>query len=39
VAADPLGRRVHNDVGAVVDGAHKVAAGTKRVVDLETVSC
>jgi hypothetical protein len=34
VAADPFGGRVDNDVGAVVDGADKVAAGTKGVVDL-----
>lgn len=34
VAADPLGRGVDDDVGAVVDGAHEVAAGTEGVVDL-----
>ena len=38
VAADPLGRRVHDDVGAVVDGTDEIAAGTKGVVDLEIVS-
>ena len=34
VPADPLGSGVHDDVGAVVDGADEVAAGTKGVVDL-----
>ncbi|KAB8760612.1 hypothetical protein FH972_026604 [Carpinus fangiana] len=33
VAANPLGGRVDDNVGAVVDGAHKVAAGAKGVVD------
>ena len=32
VAADPFGGRMHDDVGAVLDGAHKVAAGAKSVV-------
>lgn len=34
VPADPLGRRVHHDVGAVVDRAHEVAACAEGVVDL-----
>lgn len=34
VAADPLGGRVNDDVGAVVDGADKVSTGTKSVVNL-----
>lgn len=34
VAADPLGGRVNDDVGAVVDGANKVSTGTKSVVNL-----
>lgn len=34
VAADPLGSRVDDDVGAVVDGADKVSTGTKSVVNL-----
>lgn len=33
VAADPLGGRVDNNVGAVLDGLAEVAAGTKGVVD------
>lgn len=35
VPADPLGRRVHDDVGAVVKGAHEVAARAEGVVDLD----
>lgn len=35
VPADPLGRRVHDDVGTVVDRAHKVATSTESVVDLD----
>ena len=38
VAADPLGRGVHDDVGAVLDWAHKVAARTEGVIDLVVVS-
>jgi hypothetical protein len=34
VAADPLGGRVDNNVGSVVDRAEEVAASTKGVVDL-----
>lgn len=34
VAADPLGGRVDDDVGAVLDGSDKVATSTKGVVDL-----
>jgi hypothetical protein len=34
VSADPLRRRVHHDVGAVLDGAHEVAASTECVIDL-----
>lgn len=34
VPADPLGRRVHHDVGAVLDRAYEVAARAERVVDL-----
>src|SRR3569833_2990570 len=34
VPADPLGGRVHDDVGAVVDRPAAVAAGSERVVDL-----
>jgi hypothetical protein len=34
VAADPLGGRVDDDVGAVLNGADKVAASTEGVVDL-----
>lgn len=34
VTADPLGGRVDDNIGAVVDGADEVAAGTERVVDL-----
>lgn len=35
VAADPLGRRVHDDVGAVLDGPQEVAARAESVVDDE----
>ena len=35
VAADPLGRRVHHNVGAVLDGADEIATRTKGVVNLE----
>lgn len=35
VPADPLGRRVHDDVGAVVKGADEVAARAEGVVDLD----
>ena len=34
VAADPLGRRVHDDVGAVLDGTAVEAARAEGVVDL-----
>lgn len=39
VAPDPLGRRVHHDVGAVLDRAHEVAARAERVVDLFFCRC
>jgi len=35
VAADPFGRAVDDDVGAVVDRAAEVAAGAEGVVDLD----
>jgi hypothetical protein len=34
VAADPLSRRVDDNVGAVLDGADEVAARAEGVVDL-----
>lgn len=36
VTADPLGCAFDDDIGAVVDGAGKVAAGTEGVVNLST---
>lgn len=38
VAADPLGRRMDNDVGAVVDGAREVATRAEGIVNLGNVS-
>lgn len=35
VAADPLGGRVDDNIGAVVDGADVVTTSTKGVVNLE----
>lgn len=35
VAADPLGGRVDDNVGAVVDGSDEVTASAKGIVDLD----
>lgn len=35
MASNPLGGRVNDDVGAVVDGTDKVSAGSEGVVDDE----
>ena len=33
VTTDPLGSRVHNNIGTVLDGANKVSTGTESIVD------
>lgn len=38
VSADPFGSGVDDDVGAVLNGANKVSAGTKGVVDLIVIA-